>query len=475
MSRLESWPALRGLVCPDHGAPLRAERGTWGKVHGASSDFRWIAATPGFASLTGRPEDELSLGAEGSPVIFGLWRAGGETLLAARCHPSRAVDASGRSGTLEKQVLACSRRADLPVAAAAALLLPHAERLDDGAWWGAAPVERWEEDPGYVHTLPAPLEIPVSRAAVDASIDAALRSLRGWVDDQGGEDLLAALYAGLLTARSPVLHGSDQQPLPTPAIAAFLLPLDRPLADRLSIAAWLPSTRRPSDRLGELWDLLVHDLSLGPPAEMPDVPRETAERALAMARAVVCGDPDALGSSGATDSAATGYPLPPAALPARDHEPDRSAPAEPGWIDPAAWRPPELPEAAVADFPTLLDLPAPPSTSEAWRLLHEFARDPAWRWLAPEQLAGSLRREPVRTDLESVRALAGWIHTLEASPPAGVSPEQWRTKVDLLRAAAVALLPGGETARLVGRPCSHEVSLAFYADAFVGMGALGTR
>jgi hypothetical protein len=435
---IERWPALAGLGTSR--ASRTVERATWGKVHGASTDFRWIAATRGFLDLNGHPERDLSVGSEDAPAVFALWRSGDDLLLAARCHPSRAVDAAGRSGALEKPVLAWRRDPALPAAAAAALLLARVEELDDGSWWDEAASSRaWEQDPNFVHDLGTGPEVPTSREALESMVAASCQSLRSWLAGQGGEDLLAALYAGLLAGDRPTFHGSaSEQPLPGSAFAAILLPFERRLADRLSIAGWLPSFRRPGEALGERWDLVVHDERLGPPAEIRGRSGEALERARRMARAVLRDDPGEL-------------PAPPqGASTARA-------------IEPAVHRATET--RSSVSFPALFALPEPPTSAAVWRLLYEFARDPKRRWLDPRRLAASVRNGFGSPDRASLEVASRWIRALEEGPPEGVSREQWATKIDLLRAAILAIAPGLETARAVGALSSGRVSDRYYAQA----------
>src|SRR5262249_16752164 len=79
------WPGMRGLGRAEAWR-FRCERGIWGKVHGAESDYRWIAASPGFASGRGQLYAELSVGQPTAPEKFTLWRAYNGRFYAVSCY-----------------------------------------------------------------------------------------------------------------------------------------------------------------------------------------------------------------------------------------------------------------------------------------------------------------------------------------------------------------------------------------------------
>ena len=103
-----AWPALRGLGEP---TAIECERGVFGKMHGARSDFRWIARSAAFLR-DGWLEDKFALGSEDLPTRLSFWRCLPEhgCYIAGYAYPSRAQDASGRRGFLEKQFLQADNR-----------------------------------------------------------------------------------------------------------------------------------------------------------------------------------------------------------------------------------------------------------------------------------------------------------------------------------------------------------------------------
>lgn len=248
------WPALDlgGRELP---AQITYERGIWGKMHGASTDFRWIATTPALVAPQKHLHREWSLGADDAPVQATLWRALGETFYAIGIYPSRAHDANGRSGFLERQVLEWKRPPDIPAALGALLLLPAVARLDGREWWNQRTDVRWSES-DHVLDLPAAAPVAVSPAEIEAAVADGVRALAGVTT----EDALADLYAALLSgSRGVRLKGLDA-PLPPTAVAVLLLPLPRTIADTISVAGWLPSTWLSDSGAEEVrrnWDLVL--------------------------------------------------------------------------------------------------------------------------------------------------------------------------------------------------------------------------
>lgn len=284
-----AWPALDG---PLKGL-LRIERGVWGKAHGARSDFRWLAQSAAFGEGTGGGElgRKLNLGLEDRPEKLVAWRMGDHgTASAVAAYPSRAADAAGRRGFLEKQILVW-RPLDalpdrVPAAAAAFLLLETAASFDDRIWWDRQDGARWS-DPAFVLPIPAPGHPPVALSeraladAVAAGIDELSRS-------GISEDELARFYTALLAGERPAKLGGVAAPLPPRALAALLLPLPREHADALSLLGGLPSSRGDLEELGQRFDGVV--LPRG--RELGD--REVTPRARRLAVALLAGDPERL-------------------------------------------------------------------------------------------------------------------------------------------------------------------------------------
>lgn len=285
-----AWPALLGPLPPR----LRYERGIWGKAHGAGSDFRWLARSAGFARGHADLGRRLNLGLEDRPRPFTAWAVAGRNGYAVAAYPSRAADAAGRSGFLEKQVLEWGRGGDEPAVVGALTLGAVAAELDGAEWWSHHREADWS-DPDFALPLSSGDDATSPEALAD-SLTAGLAELRRGT----GEDALTELYAALFDQRHPAcLHSAE--PLPPRALACLLLPLPRELADRLSLTAWLPSRRYTLAELGRRWDVIA-----GPFREAFAASREaTWERARLAARAVLLGDPGELSQGGTNGEAET--------------------------------------------------------------------------------------------------------------------------------------------------------------------------
>lgn len=287
VSDLQAWPALHGSL-PTR---LRYERGIWGKAHGARSDFRWLARSPDFGSGGADLGRRLNLGLEDRPRVFTAWNVVGGSAYAITAYPSRATDASGRRGFLEKQILEWRRDQGEPAVAVALTLLVEAARLDDEDWWTRQSEVDWTNPESCLFlSQPDVLEDGLSEDGLSEdrlteNLAEGLAELRSRV----GEDALTGLYAGLLGERVPACLPQDE-PLPPRALACLLLPLPRELADRLSISSWIPSKRQMPGDLARRWDLLA-----GPVYETPIESREAVwEQARRMAQAVLRADPSEL-------------------------------------------------------------------------------------------------------------------------------------------------------------------------------------
>jgi hypothetical protein len=405
---LRPWPALPGGgPAPDR---LDVERAIRGKVHGAASDFRWIAATPGLDPQTLRPDD-LLLGSEDVPAKAVCWRASESGYCAVSCYPSRARDAAGRSGFLEKQVLAWSPGAEVPAALGALLLLPRAATFDDCDWWDQADDPSWSR-PGFLLTLAA--EPPVAVENLETVIERGRAALREAVE----ETSLARLYSALLARRRDLafLPGLER-PLPPEALAVLLLPLPRDIADRLSIAGWDVSNRIDPEAFP--WDVLV--CRQIPAAFRSELKPEITEAGRQAARELL--EREDFGGPG-PDSFPDPAPFPgPGTSPTEDPDP----PSRPTFT----WERPKEERSAPAG-----------GTPQVLERLRVFATAEDKRWLGPEDLAGTA---PLRLMEDQAETLAGFVRSVEAEisrlngPPG--KREQLEVKADLLRAAALALAP----------------------------------
>ena len=261
-----AWPALEtaGERIPNQ---ISYERGVWGKVHAAQSDFRWIARSAAFAAQHERLELQFPFGLDEEGTSFAAWRVLGNTCYAVASYPSKATDATGRSGFMARQVLEWVRQPEMPAALGALLLLAKAaafasseDAADSKVWYddGATPVEVSTKQP-----------LTISPAALEKTIAAGLQGLTHSVSREALVELYASLLAG---ARAIPLNGVTA-PLQPDALAALLLPLPRAIADRVSLTAWLPSSRLSNEDSGAIrraWDVVAAG-----PTRMPPDPAAT--------------------------------------------------------------------------------------------------------------------------------------------------------------------------------------------------------
>lgn len=445
MNRIWQWPALLSEHRP---AVIEYERGVWGKLHGARTDYRWIAQSDAFGR--DRPDlyRQLNLGGEDTPAHFFAWRNLGDRCEAVHAYPSRAIDAAGRRGFLEKQILEWRLPDGVPAALGAIVLLPHVAQMTDAIWWDRAASSA--DSPLEIHlpifsTDHAPLR--VDEDAIAIAIERGRQALR----DALGFETLRAFYDQLLAAEKPALITGLQQPLPPEAIAALLLPLGRDVADRISIAGWIPTSRPVVADLAMRWDAIVvpPDQSLHASSTQP---RIEAER---MARYLLENESD------------TGQAV---SLP-----------------EPAERQAASLPYTRHATQPRpdmKLNLtPPPPIAPPILRAFYDFGRDVDSRWLTPGSLKNKMtvwRAEPA----DSVAALlCTWVAEVQKQKPDFADTLQWSAKVDLLRSAALVLAPYPETWRICLPSNTSRVPGLFfgplidghYCDQLYGLGKEALR
>lgn len=275
------WPALEGLE-RDLPEAIALERGIFGKAHGSASDYRWLAMTQRFTAPRRRLEQDLALGEQDEPSRGILWRSDGDVSSAIVFYPSRAHDASGRSGFLEKQVLEWKRTANIPAALGALVLLPAVSRLDASDWWEQRSDVQWSSDDVIDLADIPPLTLTLSSVeqAIAQGLDELARAT--------SEDALASFYANVLAGGRGIPLRGVSDPLSPLALAALLLPLPRRIADVFCAAAWLPSTWLSESTLQNLrrsWTAIV----AGPvPIAFEGSPagEEGIEQARAMASAI---------------------------------------------------------------------------------------------------------------------------------------------------------------------------------------------
>ncbi len=434
---VRDWPALD--LADGEELTLRYELGVYGKVHGAATDFRWIARSPGFDPRGRELDRQLYLGVEDRPVPSVYWRALWERYFAVGGYPSRAADDAGRTGSFEKQVIEW-QPGRLPAALGALVLLPVADRQTDDIWW-----ERRER----LLDSPAALEIdrdscPEIRVS-DSDLETAIQGGRRALEEAGvTPEVLGRLYAGVLSGAGPEWFSGLAEPLAPEALAVLLLPFERRRADGLSLAGWIPSSRTDLSELGERWDILV-----APPDFSQPVPKthgvEITERARRMAAAVFELDPYIVRPRRA---ARTGPVEQQAWAAQRMRAPEVAAGG--GGEDAAAGE-----ESEAARETTSLVLPGrtlglttpSPEAGPVVRELFDYADHVAHRYLEPERLAGrgeASLLEPGDADGSAVRS---WPREVADRRPEDVDREHWEFKVEILRAAALVLAPEPEKAR----------------------------
>jgi hypothetical protein len=277
MSDPREWPALASLGSGS--GSLRYRRAIHGKVHRAPTDYRWIAASGEFES----PRELLetsTIGGEDNPAGLFCWRPVARGYTAIRGYPSRARDAAGRPGGLEKQFGYWEEDRALPAAAAAFLLLDAASNWDDTLWWDTWSDPRWLDLSYRLAIGPEQCRPLVwNLQTLGRLIDEGLTELKAAAD----LGALTGFYEQILSGNQPTLL-SVRASLPPLAVAALLLPLSREKAGSLSVAGWLPSRQFRADRLTN-WTAVAC------PGE-PPAGQQASERAQSLARSIVSGRPE---------------------------------------------------------------------------------------------------------------------------------------------------------------------------------------
>lgn len=424
MTPIAPWPALR--MDGELPAALEYAYGVWGKVHGVRSDFRWIARSATFAEGVSDLDRALNLGTEDRPHRFQAWRSVGDRCYAVSAYPSRARDASGRSGFLEKQVLEWHRPPDVPAAVAALLLLPRAAELSDAIWWDRFERVNWADAGeclpiGDAHCEPLAFDGNDILAAIDRGREA--------LRDVAQPEALAQLYEQLLRGVRPAFFSPLMAPLPPEGLAALLLPLPRGVADRISIAGWVPSGRPQVSDLATRWEILVAPSS--PPSS---VALAVSNQARTMAADLLHRESVLVSIANAEDTLdADAVETVPAAT--------MSVSSRPGC--------------------TLALAPPDPAAGPLLRELYEFARFPQRRWLDRDMLPRPVV-VPDATQRGASRIVFQWIEQLREQRPQEAHPAQWGYKIDLLRSMAIVLLPEPSTIDAAGLPAAESRVLALH-------------
>jgi hypothetical protein len=198
-------------------------------------------------------DEELPLGSADVPQSTTFWRTLGDTCYAVAVHPGAASD-----------LLEWKRPAEVPAVLGALLLLP------------AAAATQWSSED----------EIDV--AGIDKVIDEGLRALAA---SSCSEEALTDFYAALLAGGRAVSLRGLSAPLLPAAMAALLLPLPRDLADRISVAGWLPSSRlsdAEAQQMRRCWDAVLGETVILH-ADAPQPTSDQLSQARIMARSIFAG------------------------------------------------------------------------------------------------------------------------------------------------------------------------------------------
>lgn len=426
------WPALFSEPLQIQQLPYR--RGVWGKVHGASSDFRWIAQSDQFDWQNNQLERQLNLGSEDKPRTAVFWRSLPNRYYAVASYPSRAQDAAGRSGFLEKQVIEWNKEQspNIPAVVLAFLLLSQAQKFDDTVWWNSRTNSQWAQSD---FSLPIASDdcvpVPYSDTLLSEAIEIGINHLKTFVK----EAALVLFYQQLLSGQGPVYLTGVQTPFSPEALATLLLPLKREQADNLSLAGWVPSSR--FDKIGERWDCIIlpnHD-------RLPDkapaiVDHEIEKQAKRMVQALFANDPSLLIEPETLDKSSSD---------------DSSTAIE---LD--------LPKTKL----NLEDIDLAPSAN-APEYLHEiyrFAQANERRWLAPEYLRRFCSNQPFQPLEQEAEKIYDWIKWTAANKPDYADEEQWQVKIDLLKALALVLVPRSKALEEIRLSEGLRVSALLFAD-----------
>lgn len=448
MSIPPPWPALKSAA-PWLGQRLATRRGIWGKVQGASSDYRWIARSQGFGQGSPDLARGIRIGSEDLPVRASLWRRLADRHLAVSVYPSRARDSAGRPAVIEKQVLEWRTTGGIPACAAALALIQAIAAHDDSDWWlrqGDAP---WH-DPDHALIIPdtACPSPRLDATALDEWIATALAAIRTLVPPGA----LRAFYSDLLAADPPPAHLSVPDPLPPLGIAALLLPLPRGWAERVSIAGGIAGRRLEPADLADQWDAVATPHQ---PIHQP-MHSDTGIEALAEAicEALTSADPSRL-----LDLYRRRERI---QSPAR---PDPMGQADTRLEPPTPW----------STNPRLFGLGPPPAGApRIITLLHEFASLVDRRLLDLHALAAALRSDGMPPPEPGLaRLLCAWPESVAAGRPDWVDREEWVIKCDQLRAAAWLLAPGPARLQDPGLPRDNAVPALLLAPICGPAGADG--
>ena len=245
------WPGAAGEEWPNQ---VVVCRGIYGKAHRVRTDFRWLACSAGLEPHKDVIRDLIRVGPTDRPTDGVLWRTFDDGFLAIRLRKSLARDADRRPGMVERDVLWWKVDDSLPVAAAAAALLVHAQHLKPD-WWKSRLDSRWQDED---FCLPLDdLKVPVIRGEVESTWQKGLASFaRGGPGSETFKALKSACTAAARGAgASPTLIHWPGDAWGADEISAFLLAFES--GRDVSVGGTVASDRIAARDLFESFDVVV--------------------------------------------------------------------------------------------------------------------------------------------------------------------------------------------------------------------------
>jgi hypothetical protein len=221
------------------------------------------------------------------------WVALEDSYVAVHAYPSRARDAAGRPGGIEKQVAYWTPEpSGVSAAAAAFCLLDLVHGFDDSVWWDSWDSPNWTR-PEFLLSLGPQQSAPIQWDAgrLQGYIDRDIHDLQSVVQ----EDNLARFYQSVLDQHRPALLNVSA-PLTHYGLAALLLPLPPVMAASVSLCNGLPTHDVRDVRKDRLqnWSGVVCSEKVVPNQTEP------GDAARTLARALLAGDPIAI-NTGTSD------------------------------------------------------------------------------------------------------------------------------------------------------------------------------
>ncbi len=458
------WPALKNWNPPTN-LELFFQRAVYGKAHGAMSDFRWLAVSPNFQGRTHQVERLCALGAEDAPKTSYYWRPRGKQYYAVKVYPSQAMDASGRSGFLEKQFFEWIRPPEIPATAGAFILLQEAKQATDEVWWQEGTTAAWG-NPDFTLVLadqyhpPQTFSLEDLQKSIARGIDALLTQL------ENPEQNLTQFYGQLLSEQFPIYMAGVLAPLPAEALAALLLPLPRWRAEQLSMAGWIPSQRLPSG--GDYpWDLMVV------PPGLSTISKKTfdskiLEQTHLYWRALQNQDPTVLtlnqvserkplfqGKKVIQKMAGTfkRVPIPSKTVPKKNEPPSiLKRPLKKNF---------QHPDQTIS-ITKLSNSPGNVS-DPTLRVFYNFAKNMDKRWIAHNRkLPGNW---PLLDPMDpQANTICEWVQEVREQCPSDTDKKKWEVKVDILRAMAILIVPSPKTLERVRLPITEKVGALHFLN-----------